>query len=108
VEREGLPMSKYIIQADKAALPPGQVAKRDRFLADAYDITIDVAQKNAAVTHSRNGAAGVTLRASANGRDYQAVRLFQADSADATLLGRLIDGVIVSAGGLVIRVTSLP
>lgn len=73
-----------------------------------YNITTDVAQQNAAVTHSINGAVGVTLRVSANGRDYQAVRIFHADSAGANELGPLIEGVIVSAGGLVTRVTTFP
>jgi hypothetical protein len=68
-------MSKYIIQAGKAALPFGQFAELDRFLADGYSITMDIAHQNAAVTHSRSGAVGVTLRVSAYGLDLHSADL---------------------------------
>lgn len=93
---------RHVIHADVAAPPPGKVARRDAFLADTYEIVVDASQQNAAVTHTRGTAAGRTLRVSANGRDYQAVRIFVAASADGQVLGHLVAGAVVGTGGAIV------
>ena len=95
------PPAKYIIHADIAAMPPKQIASRRAFHADQYNITVDASKTNAVVTHSRNGAAGVTLRVSGKGTDYQAVRIHKAEWHDDTVAGQYVEGVAVAAGGVV-------
>lgn len=93
---------RYVIQADVAALPPGKFERRDRLLADAYDIMLDDDGRNATVTLTRNATADRTLRVSAAPDDYRAVRIFVSGNYDGTALGPLVAGVVLAPSGALV------
>lgn len=97
-----MPNPKYVIEADKEAAHPSALGRRrERILADAFEVNVTADASSAAVTHRLGTTEGNTFHVSPKQNYYKSVRVFEAASSDGGVIGQMVGGAVVINGKIV-------